>query len=85
MSDQALNAGDVKLTEGRVINGSTRGSLVAVIRGPGAVQTVVLMARVTFMEAVRRKILWIAAIAAQRFSLSSGRVCTPCCNRCHAT
>jgi ABC-type transport system involved in multi-copper enzyme maturation permease subunit len=67
MSDQALNAGDVKLAEGRTINGSSRGSLVAVMRGPGAVRTIALMARVTFVEAVRRKILWIAAIAGAAF------------------
>ena len=66
MSDQALNAGDVKLAERRAIDGSSRGSL-AVMRGPGAVQTIVLMARVTFIEAVRRKILWIAAIAGAAF------------------
>ena len=66
MSDQALNAGDVKLAKGRAIDGSSRSSL-AVMRGPGAVRTIVLMARVTFVEAVRRKILWIAAIAGAAF------------------
>jgi len=36
-------------------------------RGPGEVRAVLLMARVTFREAARRKILWIAAIAGFAF------------------
>jgi ABC-type transport system involved in multi-copper enzyme maturation permease subunit len=36
-------------------------------RGPGAARAVLLMARVTFREAARRKILWIAAIAGFAF------------------
>ena len=39
----------------------------AVPRGPGAVRTIILMARMTFLEAVRRKILLIAAIAGAAF------------------
>ena len=31
--------------------------------GPGALRTTVLMARITFLEAARRKILWIATLA----------------------
>ena len=42
-------------------------SSLAVVRGPGAVRTVILMAQVTFLEAVRRKIIWIAAIAGAAF------------------
>lgn len=65
MSDQALNAGDVKLAEGRAIDNSR--PLVAVARGPGALRTVWLMAQVTFLEAVRRKVIWFAAIAGAVF------------------
>jgi Cu-processing system permease protein len=36
-------------------------------RGPGIFGTVMLMARITFREAMRRKILWIAAIAGVAF------------------
>jgi Cu-processing system permease protein len=36
-------------------------------RGPGALRTTLLMARVTFREAARRKILWIAALAGFAF------------------
>jgi Cu-processing system permease protein len=39
----------------------------ALPRGPGVFRTTLLMARVTFREAARRKILWIAAIAAVAF------------------
>ena len=39
----------------------------AVLRGPGILRTTTLLARVTFLEAARRKILWIAAIAAILF------------------
>src|ERR1700742_3391944 len=31
--------------------------------GPGALRTTLLMARITFLEAARRKILWIATLA----------------------
>lgn len=63
MSDQILQSGNVTLAETAVENGASRSSLIAVLRGPGAFRTIVLMATVTFVEAVRRKILWIAAIA----------------------
>jgi Cu-processing system permease protein len=43
------------------------GSPSAVLRGPGVLRTTVLMASVTFREAARRKILWIAAIAGVLF------------------
>ena len=36
-------------------------------RGPGALRTTLLMARVTFREAARRKILWIALLAGVAF------------------
>ena len=36
-------------------------------RGPGALRTTLLMARVTFREAARRKILWIAMLAGVAF------------------
>jgi len=36
-------------------------------RGPGAWRTTLLMARVTFLEAARRKILWIAGLAGVAF------------------
>jgi Cu-processing system permease protein len=39
----------------------------AVLRGPGILRTTTLLARVTFREAARRKILWIAAVAAILF------------------
>jgi len=39
----------------------------AVLRGPGILRTTTLLARVTFLEAARRKILWIAATAAILF------------------
>ena len=52
------------------------------MRGPGALRTIVLMAQVTFVEAVRRKILWIAAIAGAGSWRFSGRACTPCFTPC---
>jgi hypothetical protein len=39
----------------------------AVVRAPGVLRTTVLLARVTFREAARRKILWIAALAGGLF------------------
>src|ERR1700759_1147329 len=35
--------------------------------GPGALRTTLLMARITFLEAARRKILWIATLAGLLF------------------
>ncbi len=40
--------------------------------GPSALQTTLLIARVTFREAARRRILWIAMLAGIDFWLSSG-------------
>jgi Cu-processing system permease protein len=45
----------------------TAGVTTAIPHGPGAIRTVILMARLTFLEAVRRRILWIAAIAGGAF------------------
>jgi len=42
-------------------------SSLRVASGPGALRTTLLMARVTFLEAARRKILWIAALAGFAF------------------
>ena len=67
MSDHALQPAEVELPESTAINGSSQISRSAVVRGPGALQTIVLMTQVTFVEAVRRKILWIAAIAGIAF------------------
>ena len=41
--------------------------VLSLARGPGALRTTLLMARVTFREAARRKILWIAALAGFAF------------------
>ncbi len=64
MNDQAVQS--VNPAESAYAD-SSLGSLVAVRRGPGAVRTVRLMALVTFLEAVRRKIIWFAAIAGAVF------------------
>jgi Cu-processing system permease protein len=66
MSDQAFQPADVSLTESAIGDDSRRGSL-ALARGPGAVRTVLLMAKVTFVEAARRRILWIAGLAGAAF------------------
>src|SRR5579862_9655408 len=67
MSDQALEASEVKLAESGALDGTSPGALVAVRLGPGALRTVWLMARVTFLEAVRRRMLWFAGIAGVAF------------------
>jgi Cu-processing system permease protein len=67
MSDQALQSAGVRATNGAIAGESARGSVAVEARGPGAVRTVLLMAKVTFTEAVRRKILWIAGIAGAAF------------------
>ena len=56
MSDQAMQPANVALAENAVVNGSSRGSLVAAMRGPSALRTIALMAEVTFVEAVRHYI-----------------------------
>ena len=67
MSDQAIQRANLRSAEGAFGDASERESLTAVARGPGAFRTVVLMAAVTFVEAARRKLLWIAAIAGAAF------------------
>ncbi len=62
MSDQTC----VRLAEGAATDESGSSALAAA-RGPGALRTVFLMGKVTFIEAARRKILWIAAIAGAAF------------------
>jgi hypothetical protein len=42
-------------------------SVLSLSRGPGVLRTTLLMARVTFREAARRKILWIATLAGIAF------------------
>jgi len=66
MSDQAYQPADVPLAEGVAADKAGRAAL-ATVRGPGAIRTVLLMAKVTFIEAARRKILWMAAIAGAAF------------------
>lgn len=68
MSDNAID----EISRGLAANVSAelmdaRESEAPASRGPGAVRAVLLMARVTFQEAARRKILWIAAIAGFAF------------------
>jgi Cu-processing system permease protein len=67
MSEQVLQPGNETVAASAVVNGSSQVSRAAVMRGPGALRTIVLMAEVTFVEAMRRKILWIAAIAGAAF------------------
>ena len=70
------NAIDVRLpasgpepsaNEGPAIERAAEPSAFGLSRGPGAVRTTLLMARVTFREAARRKILWIAMLAGVAF------------------
>jgi ABC-type transport system involved in multi-copper enzyme maturation permease subunit len=67
MSDKVFEPVDAVTAPEEVVNDSSRGSLLAAVRGPDAARTVILMARMTFLEAARRKILWIAAIAGVAF------------------
>jgi Cu-processing system permease protein len=66
MSDKVFEPADVAVPP-QIADGFGRSSVVGVVRGPGAVRTVILIARMTFLEAARRKILWIAAIAGAAF------------------
>jgi ABC-type transport system involved in multi-copper enzyme maturation permease subunit len=66
MSDKTFEPAEaVVATE--ILDGSGRASATTAVRGPGAARTVILMARTTFLEAARRRILWIAAIAGIAF------------------
>ena len=67
MNDQAIEPANAPLAQSAYGDESRPDSLVAVARGPGAARTVILMAGVTFVEAARRKLLWIAAIAGAAF------------------
>lgn len=66
MNDQAFHPANPAISED-ARRDSALDSLVAVRRGPGALRTVLLMAQVTFLEAARRKILWLAGIAGIAF------------------
>ena len=65
MSDKVFEPAEAVVPP-EILDGS-RGLVAATVRGPGAARTVILMARMTFLEAARRKILWIAAIAGVAF------------------
>jgi ABC-type transport system involved in multi-copper enzyme maturation permease subunit len=67
MSDQAIQPANAPSTETTFGAASERGTAAAIARRPGAFRTVVLIAEVTFVEAARRKLLWIAAIAGAAF------------------
>src|SRR5579863_5071032 len=67
MSDQTIHPANFAVADAQVASGDGRNSLAALSRGPGAVRTVVLITRLTFLEAARRRILWIAAIAGAAF------------------
>ena len=41
---------------------ATEAPSLTLAAGPGALRTTLLMARITFLEAARRKILWIATL-----------------------
>jgi Cu-processing system permease protein len=69
MSDKAI---DMRVAAGvadRQRAGHTAGAHVAidVPRGPGVMRTTILLAGVTFREAARRKVLWIATLGGAAF------------------
>ena len=66
MSDKVFEPAETTVPP-EIADGFSRASVAGVVRGPGAVRTVILMARMTFLEAARRKILWIAGIAGAAF------------------
>jgi len=66
MSDQVFRPANEGLAQSA--GGEFRaGSLIVVRCGPRALRTVWIMAQVTFLEAARRKILWLAGIAGVAF------------------
>jgi Cu-processing system permease protein len=70
MSDNARNmqaASDTLDTLTHVGPNTTEPLAISYPRGPGALRTTLLMARITFREASRRKILWIATMAGIAF------------------
>ena len=66
MSDKAIDLDATSAIARSAAPAETSG-LVRALRGPGVVRTVALMARATFREALRRKILLIALIAGTAF------------------
>ena len=67
MSDQSFQAAGLSVAEDSGVSASAPIARHAIARGPGAVRTVILMARITFLEAARRRILWIAGAAGAAF------------------
>jgi hypothetical protein len=61
------NAIDVRAEESAPEQAMAERPVLSLARGPGALRTTLLMARVTFREAARRKILWIAILAGIAF------------------
>ena len=57
------NAIDVRAAASAPEQAMAEPPVLVLARGPGALRTILLMARVTFREAARRRILWIAAAA----------------------
>lgn len=69
MSDKTIDVpvtAEVRNRKGIGLPANT-GEPIHIPRGPGALRTVILMARVTFREAARRKILWVAALGGAAF------------------
>jgi Cu-processing system permease protein len=57
------NAIDVRAASSEREEGMAEPPVLVLARGPSALRTILLMARVTFREAARRRILWIATAA----------------------
>lgn len=66
MSDKVFESAATAV-QAEIADGLSPTSVAGAVCGPGAVRTVILIARMTFLEAARRKILWIAAIAGVAF------------------
>jgi ABC-type transport system involved in multi-copper enzyme maturation permease subunit len=66
MSDKAFGLPEVR-DRSAVDVGTAAASKLSLPRGPGAPRTVLLMAHITFREASRRRILWIAAFGGAVF------------------
>ncbi len=72
MSDRTIDVTESAATVGGLHSDESQDAATlsrerGVPRGPGAARTILLMARVTFREAARRRILWIAVIAGVAF------------------
>ena len=61
------NAIDVRAAASAAEQAIAEPPALSLARGPGALRITLLMARVTFREAARRKILWIATLAGVGF------------------